>query len=169
MLYEDVFRALNRKRIKYAIAGGAAVLLHGFVRFTADLDLIVAISRENLGKFFDTLYNLGYRPKVPVKKEEFMDKAKRKEWIEQRGMIVFSFFHLKEHLRLIDVFVEEPIKFSEIEKKIKKFRLKNISVPVLGIEHLKELKRRAGRPQDLIDIKNLEELERIKNERAKKS
>ena len=167
MYYDGVIKALNKNKIKYAVAGGVAVVLYGYTRLTVDLDLIVELSEKNLDKFFDTLYNLEYRPKVPVTKEEFKSKQKRKEWIQKKGMVVFSFFNLKDRLKLIDVFVTEPIKFSEIEKKIEKIKINNLVLNTVCIEHLKKLKLLASRPQDLIDIRNLEEIQRLKNEQNK--
>ncbi|MEW5692286.1 MAG: DUF6036 family nucleotidyltransferase [Candidatus Hydrogenedentota bacterium] len=164
MIYEDIFKSLNKNKIKYAVAGGVAVVLHGYTRFTVDLDLIVKLNDQNLNKFFDIMYELGYRPKVPVKKEEFIDKQKRREWIDKKGMVVFSFFHLKDHLKLVDMFITEPIKFSKIEKELKRVKIANMRVPVISIKHLIKLKLMASRPQDLIDIRNLKEIERINNE-----
>jgi len=164
MYYESLISALNRNKVKYAVAGGVAVVLYGFNRLTVDIDLIVELSRENLKKFFDTLYKLDYRPKVPVSREDFINKRKRQEWIKKKGMIVFSFFHLKDHLQLVDMFVTEPIKFPQIEKKLESIKVGNLIVPTLSIEHLKKLKILAGRPQDIIDLRNLEEIEEIKND-----
>jgi len=39
MLYTDIFIKLAEERINYAVTGGIALVLHGVVRFTADLDL----------------------------------------------------------------------------------------------------------------------------------
>lgn len=168
MIYLDLARALNKGNIKYAVAGGVAVVLHGFTRFTADLDLIVELSEENLDKFFDIMHGLGYRPRIPVKKEEFRDKRKRQEWIDKKGMIVFSFFHIKDHLKIVDMFVTEPIKFSEIEKDIERIEVNRVKVCTISNRHLRRLKSLANRPQDLLDIANLKEIERIKNENRKK-
>lgn len=162
MYYDKVIRALNKNKVKYAVAGGVAVVLYGYTRLTLDLDLIVELSEKNLDKFFDTLYDLGYKPKVPVTKDEFKSKKKRQEWIRKKRMVVFSFFHLKDHLKLIDMFVTEPIKFSEIHKKINTIDLKGLKVPVVSIGHLKKLKLLASRLKDLEDVRNLEEIQRIK-------
>ena len=51
MYYENVFRSLQKNNIRYAVAGGIALVLHGVVRFTADLDLIVDLEQENLKRF----------------------------------------------------------------------------------------------------------------------
>lgn len=161
MYYDEVITALNKNKVKYAVAGGVAVVLYGYTRLTLDIDLIVELKNKNLEKFFDTLYNLGYRPKVPVTKEEFISKQKRKVWIRKKGMVVFSFFNLKEHLKMIDVFITEPIKFTEIQKKIRRININGLIYPTVCIEHLKKLKLLASRPRDLIDLRNLEEIERL--------
>lgn len=41
-------RSLNREGVRYVLIGGFAVVLHGFVRTTKDVDLLVAASAENL-------------------------------------------------------------------------------------------------------------------------
>lgn len=41
-------RALNREGARYLLIGGFAVILHGFVRGTKDIDLLVDPSEENL-------------------------------------------------------------------------------------------------------------------------
>lgn len=167
--YENVFRKLNKHRIRYLVAGGVAIVLHGVVRFTADLDLIVDLERENLIKFIRCLEDLGYRPKVPVKALEFADSRKRKEWKEKKEMKVFSFCHSKRHLDLIDVFVEEIIKFSRLEKERVVFKAKGIKIPVVSVRHLEQLKRISGRPEDLADLNSLKELERMKKDERKKT
>ncbi len=46
--------------IPYAIAGGMALFLHGFRRFTEDIDLLV--TREALGQIHEELAGRGYLP-----------------------------------------------------------------------------------------------------------
>lgn len=156
MFYENVFKALNKARIKYAVAGGVAVVLHGYIRFTADLDLIIHLEEKNIDKLFDTLRKSGYKPRLPVTKEQFMNKNNREDWIENKGMVVFSFYHQKEHLKNIDIFIEEPIKFKTIEKSIKRIKAGRLSIPVLSLKHLIQIKKLANRERDIMDIINLE-------------
>ncbi len=86
MIYEDIFKALNFRRVKYIVVGGIALVLHGVVRLTADLDLIVRLETGNLTRFISVMNELGYKPKVPVKAEEFIDNNKRKTWKREKGM-----------------------------------------------------------------------------------
>ncbi|HVT45561.1 MAG TPA: DUF6036 family nucleotidyltransferase [Thermoanaerobaculia bacterium] len=41
-------KALNAERVRYVLIGGFAVILHGFVRATKDIDLLVDASPENV-------------------------------------------------------------------------------------------------------------------------
>ena len=164
MFYEEVFRKLSDREVKYAIAGGVALVLHGVVRLTADLDLIVELSIENLKKFITVMNDLGYKPKPPVSAEDFINPLNRKTWKEEKGMEVFSFYHPKMPMNLIVVFVNEPIGFNEIESEIVIFKAKDIEIPVISKKHLKSLKRKANRPQDIADIEALEEIEQMEHE-----
>ncbi|MBI3995327.1 MAG: nucleotidyltransferase [Nitrospirae bacterium] len=161
MYYEKVFRKLHENGVRFVVVGGVALVLHGVVRLTVDLDLMVEMSRDNLTRFITAMQDMGYRPKPPVKAEEFIDPAKRKSWKEEKGMRVFSFFHPKEPGRLIDVFVDEPIKFTEVERNKKIVKTENLQIPIVSLDHLKKLKLIAGRPQDLADIEALETLEEM--------
>ncbi|MBI4007026.1 MAG: hypothetical protein HY354_00845 [Planctomycetes bacterium] len=161
MYYEDVFLKLNDRKVHYVVVGGVALVLHGVVRLTADLDLMVEMTQENLTKFISALKELGYRPKPPVQAEEFIDPANRKRWKDEKGMQVFSFYHPQMKNRLIDVFVDEPIDYGEIERDKKIMTAKGIRIPVISKEHLKRLKSISGRPQDLADIDALDELEML--------
>lgn len=109
MFYEDVFRKFADKKVKYAVAGGVALVLHGVARLTADLDIIVELSTENLRKFITAINELGYKPKIPVNAEDFIDPLNRTAWKEEKGIEVFSFYHPKMPMNLIDVFVNEPV------------------------------------------------------------
>jgi len=79
--------------------------------------------------------------------------------------MVLSFFHPTEHLKTIDVFVKEPMRFSLLWQAADKLKIKGITVPILSIKHLTRLKKQAGRPQDLIDVANLAMIARIKKKR----
>lgn len=159
MFYEDVFRKLSDKKVKYVVVGGIAMVLHGVVRFTADLDLMVCLEEKNLLNFISALDEIGYKPKLPVKSKDFADPAKRRLWKNEKNMQVFTFFHPKIPFRLIDVFVDEPIDYDKVNEKKKVVNVQGIKIPLVSKEHLKELKTISARPQDIADIKALEMLE----------
>ncbi|MBN2014938.1 MAG: hypothetical protein JW778_07145 [Candidatus Altiarchaeota archaeon] len=165
MYYEDVFRELNKRRVKYLVVGGVAIVLHGVVRLTVDLDLMVHLGRENLAKFIDVLGYLGYKPKAPVKASDLLNPEKRSEWRQKKNMMVFSFYNPKKPFEVVDVFIDEPIDFDKAYTERKVFKAKGIRIPVISLEGIKKLKEISGRTQDVADMKALNELEKIKNEK----
>jgi hypothetical protein len=160
MFYEEVFRKLGEKKIRYAVVGGIALVLHGVVRFTADLDLIIELSSDNLTKFINAINELGYKPRLPVKTEDFADPLTRERWIAEKDIKVFTFYHPEHQISQIDIFVKEPLRFDDIEKELAWIKAKDVVIPVVSLTHLKMLKRIAGRPQDIADIEALEDLEK---------
>ena len=95
MFYENLFKALEKNKIRYMV-GGVAMVLHGFVRATMDLDLMVAPDEANVKALMKLMTKLGYKPKVPVSAIDFSSAQKRRQWKEEKGMVVFSFFHPKK-------------------------------------------------------------------------
>ncbi len=164
MFYEKVFRTLYEKKVRYAVTGGVALVLYGVVRFTADLDLIVDFEEKNLENFISAIKELGFKSRIPVKLEDFLNPELRSQWYEEKNMIVFTFYNPSHPIEEIDVFVKELIPFSEIEKEIEKIPFRGITIPVVSKKHLKKLKEKSGRQQDLADIFVLEEIEKIKKE-----
>ena len=160
LLYGEVFSALNKARVRFVVAGGYAVNLHGYMRYTADLDLIVDLTEQNLGKFFDALKIAGYVPKVPVTRAQFIDAKMRKEWQKRKNMIVFSFVELKPPLKLIDMFIDPPVAFEAVYDESEIGKLDGARVRFLSIKHLIKFKLLASRFKDLQDIAQLRAIER---------
>ena len=50
MLYEEIFREFQNKKVKYVVVGGIAFNLLGGSRSTFDMDILVEMSDENLKK-----------------------------------------------------------------------------------------------------------------------
>jgi len=158
VFYEEVFKQLDQEQVEYVVVGGVALVLLGVVRLTADLDLFVELGETNLKKFIKVMGELGYKPRMPVSAEDVTKPEKRRQWKEEKGMLVFSFYHPKEPMHLIDIFVDEPIPYETVKQRKKFVTAKGIRIPVVSAEDLVRLKRISGRPQDLADIEALEEL-----------
>jgi hypothetical protein len=161
LYYEEIFRKLYEKKIRYLLVGGVAVSLHGAVRLTADVDIMLSMTEENLKNFFSVMNELGYKPKVPVNPLDFASPENRKAWMNEKGMKVFAFYHPDKPLELVDVFIDNPINFDEMDKEKVLKKLRGMEIPIPSIKHLIQLKKLAGREQDLLDIKKLEELEKL--------
>lgn len=54
----DLCRVLNDLKARYVVVGGFAVIHAGYPRFTADLDIIIALDPENEARVFEALRSL---------------------------------------------------------------------------------------------------------------
>ena len=68
---------MNRRKVRYLLAGGIAVNLYGIERATADIDIIVDLEDGNLQRFINVVKEMGFKPKVPVMLEDFLKREKR--------------------------------------------------------------------------------------------
>lgn len=151
-----IIRALNEHKIKYLIAGGLAVVAHGFVRFTADIDIILEMSESNLKDAMDIFHSLGFIPRAPVPIESFADAQERNRWIQEKGLTVFSLWSREHPLAEVDLFVSDPVGFDAAYGRAARFALEpNLEATFLSLEDLIATKKVAGRFKDRDDIENL--------------
>ena len=153
--YEAIIKALEDADVRYVIAGGFAVNLHGFLRFTKDLDLIIDLDPANANRALQVLGACGLAPRLPVAMAEFADPDKRRDWIENRNMLVFQIWHPEDPMCSVDVFVRSPIDFDALWLRAPRAHLGSTACRIASIEDLITMKQQAGRPQDLRDIEEL--------------
>lgn len=152
---ERVLTALEREGVRYLVVGGVAVVLHGYLRTTVDLDLVVQLEPENVRRAIRAFQALGFEPRVPVPMEAFGDVEERGRWVREKNARVFSLWHPDEPGFLVDLFVEEPFDFGERYGRAVVARVGEQDVRVLALEDLLEMKRDTGRPRDLADVEAL--------------
>ena len=111
MFFERLLKQLNTKKIRYLVIGGVAVNLHGFNRTTGDLDILISLDSVNIKKLIELIKSLKWKPRIPVKVEEFADIKMRKAWIKKKGMKVFSVYNPKKEFEHLDIMVENRINF----------------------------------------------------------
>lgn len=164
MRYDSVaaiIRNLNDAGVQYLVVGGLAVAAHGYVRFTADIDLLIGFGPGNAERAVATLKAMGYAPRAPVPIEEFADPAKRKAWVNEKGITVFSLFNANHPDTEIDMLVEDPLGFEQARAGAMMCELaEGVTAPMCSLADLIKLKELAGRPQDLLDIQKLSDLHR---------
>ena len=151
-------RAFNNEGSRFIVVGGLAVVAHGYVRATQDLDIVIELIPENIEKAFNALASEGYQPAIPVSPKDFSDPKTRKDWIKSKQMTVLQFWSDLHKDVPVDVFVESPFDFQK-EWDISYQQNLDTDQPSLRfatIDSLIQMKKKAGRPQDLVDIEQLE-------------
>ena len=154
----QIFAALNDANVDYVVVGGLAVILHGYLRATADLDLAIGLSPDNARRGMESLASIGLQPRLPVPLDDFADPDKRADWLKNRNMLVFPLWDPANPLRSVDVFISEPIAFADLSRDAVLKDLDGVQVPIASIDHLIGMKRASGRPRDLDDIDKLQHI-----------
>jgi len=162
--YESIIAALESANVRYVIAGGFAVNLHGFLRFTKDLDLILDLAPDNATRAMDVIASCGLQPRVPVPLKEFADLAKRTDWFENRKMLVFQVWHPEDPTCTVDLFIRNPIDFDSLWSRSNRANLGSTPCRFAGIDDLIAMKADAARPQDLRDIEELRRLQELERQ-----
>jgi len=151
--------------VRYVVVGGVAVNLHGHQRFTKDVDLVIELVADRALNALQALEGIGYKPTAPVKLTDFADPDIRAAWIRDKGMVVFQMYSDQTRMS-IDIFVRYPLDFDELWDQGTKIDLPGTSLRIASIDHLILMKREAARPQDLLDVEQLEKIKRLLESQA---
>lgn len=156
---EQIFGGLNDARVRYLVVGGLAVIAHGYLRFTNDVDLVLDLDEANARRAMEVLKDLGYRAKVPVDPLEFARPLTRQSWVQEKQMVVFQLISERFAREPIDVFVREPFDVAVELAGCEWLAVgPTLKIPVVSRACLLRMKHEADRPKDRLDIEYLEKL-----------
>jgi predicted nucleotidyltransferase len=161
ILYEEILREFKKQKVKYLLVGGIAVNLLGSLRSTADLDILVKMSNDNLKKAVGIFKKKGYHVKQPVDPMGIADEKLRYDWIHNKHMKTFNFYK-EDELKEVDIIIDSPVCFKEAEKTAIKMEIDDMVVPVISIDNLIKMKKNTGRDIDKLDIKELRNVKKLK-------
>ena len=146
------WKALQDNNVQYIMVGGYATNLHGYQRFTGDLDIWLKDTLENR-QLLRTAFKdceMGDYPMI-----EYMQFIPG--WTD---------FHLNNGLRL-DILIAmkglEGYTFDECLEMASVADIENVHVPFLHINQLIENKKIVNRPKDQIDVQALEQIVQLRN------
>ena len=154
----DIFAALNRARVRYLVVGGVAAVLYGVHRTTWDVDVSVQLTVANLKRLEHAFRRLGFERRVPAPITGLADPQTRRHWIVHKGMRVYSYIERAMPQRTVDVMVEPLSNFDELYRRRTIKRSGHVVIPLVPVETLLAMKRRAARPQDMLDVQDLRRL-----------
>jgi hypothetical protein len=145
--------------------GGLSVNLYGVPRVTQDIDIVIAMDRENVLKITSLLKELGYVPRLPVSPDDLANPDKVKDWIENKNLKTFSFYHKNENYKVIDIVLVHPLDFEKSFKNRTVKRAKDIDIYLASIDDVVKMKEFSGRSQDLSDIEMLNKVRKYLEEK----
>jgi hypothetical protein len=157
---EVIVKALNDAKVKYLFVGGLAVVAHGYERFTADVDIVVGLERENITRGLNALFLAGWRMMIPVTAEDFADPKLREFWRKDKKLVAVRLWSNLHKRTPIDLFIYEPFDFEKEYKRAKWETLAGgLPAPIVSYEALIAMKKEAGREKDMLDIAALAKLD----------
>lgn len=160
-LYKVVFEAFEKAGIEYLLVGGVAVNLYGYNRFTGDIDIILGLDSENLKKMNEAMEELGYVERVPVKLKELRETEKWEKLMEEKEMKAYTFISKSQPQLDIDIIVAESLDFSKYESNKTIIEIWGLELPLVSIDDLIGMKKRADREKDRLDLEALLKLKEL--------
>ena len=151
------WRCLNNYHVKYIMVGGFATNIHGYQRYTGDMDIWIEDTLENRR-------NLRTAFRECDMGDYFM--------IETMQIILgWTNFNLNNGLKLdvmLDVKGLETFTFQECYDLANIAEIDGVIVPFLHINQLIESKKAANRPKDQIDVIYLEKIKQLLDEEERR-
>lgn len=146
--FKEFIRLLNEQKVEYIIVGGHAVIYHGYVRYTGDLDVWINNSNENADKMMRVIEKFGFGS-IGLTKKDFMEKD--------------SIIQLGYEPDRIDIITSvEGLNFNDSYPRAIETEYDGEKIKLLSLEDLKINKKAAGRLQDLTDLEKLNHKKRNK-------
>jgi hypothetical protein len=132
---------LNVENIPYLIIGGFAVIVHGYVRATKDLDLWIELDEHHTEALGRVLRNMGIH--LPL--VELM-----RHLLESNGLRLGS-----DESRIDLLFRVAGVDFALSYARRVEIEVDGMVLPFIGLIDLRASKRAAGCLQDQLDLENL--------------
>jgi len=141
--FKEFIQSLNDNQVRYLIVGGYAVALHGYPRYTKDLDIWIELNPDNAAKLIKALDQFGFSS-LGLRVEDFLEA----DQIVQLGYPP----------NRIDLITSMPgVDFEGCYTSRVKVMIDDVLINFIDLENLKKNKRAVGRLQDLADLENLEQ------------
>ena len=152
MFITNVCKCLNDAKIPYAVVGGYAVAIHGAIRGTIDVDIVIEWTLENLVNVETALKKMGLVSQLPITADNIFHF--RKEYIKNRNLIAWNFYNKQNPHQQVDLIINYDLK----NHRVKTIKSSSGIIKVLSKGDLIAMKTKSGRPQDIEDAKALEAL-----------
>lgn len=143
--FKRILADLNSAGVRYVVVGGIALIRHGVVRATRDVDVVIAGDAENI-----------------VRMRSLIDAwpATRPDGSPVTGESVAPgrTINLATPHGDLDLLSERssPLSFDELLARAEVRRIDGVEAPICSLADLVALKRLAGRERDLMDLRDLE-------------
>jgi len=141
--FKELFRSLNAKGVEYLLIGGYAVIIHGYVRNTNDIDISVSNDPENIERCLSALDDFGFGG--PQLRSALTSNEKD---VVRMGVEPMK-IEIMNYLNGVDF-------AAAFERRVTR-NAEDIIINVISLADLIANKEKVGRLQDLLDVEKLKE------------
>lgn len=152
MFLLQVTAAFAKARVPYGLVGGYAVALHGAVRGTMDIDVVIRLEETQFVRAERALKTIGLEPRLPVTASEVY--RFREEYLRNRNLSAWSFVNPSVPSELVDIVLTHDLS----DMKTRSIRIQGRQIRLVALDDLIRMKQDSGRPQDLEDVRALQTL-----------
>ncbi|HZA14164.1 MAG TPA: nucleotidyltransferase [Myxococcaceae bacterium] len=142
-LLRDLAAVLRSEGLRWYVFGAQAVVVHGFVRQTADVDVTVEVASERIGALLAALQSAGFKLRIEEGVDQFVARTR-----------VLPLVHVKTRLPL-DLVLAGPGPEQGFLDRAEEVEAGGTRFPVISAEDLVVVKILAGRSKDLDDVRGI--------------
>jgi predicted nucleotidyltransferase len=140
--FKEFIQSLNDNHVRYLVIGGYAIALHGYPRYTKDIDIWIDMSPDNAANMVRALKQFGFGS-LGLKAADFL--------------VPDQIIQLGYPPNRIDLMTTPPgVDFETCYASRVRVVIDDVTVNFIDLENLKKSKKAAGRLQDLADLENLQ-------------
>jgi hypothetical protein len=139
--FKEFLQLLNDNQVRYLVAGGHAVALYGYPRYTKDLDIWVELDQGNAERLVAALEQFGFAS-LELTAEDFLEPG-----------TIIQLGYPPNRIDLLTTLT--GVDFAACFESRAVIHVDDIAVNFIDLDNLRRNKRSAGRPQDLADLDNL--------------
>ena len=138
--FREFIELLGKNKVRYLVIGGYAVVYHGYVRSTNDIDIWIDIEKENILKTLKALDEFGFSS-LKIKDTDFSPNQ-----IIQLG-------YPPHRIDLITT--PAGVEFQTCYECREQVVIDNTTINIIDLENLIRAKKASGRTRDLADVEEL--------------
>lgn len=139
--FKEFIQSLNDNQVRYLVVGGYAVALHGYPRYTKDIDIWIQLAPKNASRIISALEQFGFGS-LGLKEQDFLAP----DTIIQLG-------YPPRRIDLLTTML--GVDFDQCFTAKVVVEMGGIKINFIDLENLKKNKLVTGRAQDIADVENL--------------
>ena len=142
---EGLLKSLKEHKVKFVVIGASAFPVHGYARATLDMDIFIEPTQNNAQRTWKALKTFGYDVTDITIESLLTKKLLIRQYIVETDVHPFV----------------QGITFEKVWENKVKAKFGNTFAWFASLDDLVIMKKAAGRPKDLEDLKYLKKLKKL--------